>query len=78
MTEALSVSLQLMAALILLAVSLGALSGQHRRERDIHREWMEQNARRRLERPKGIAGYVGKASTLPAVHDRFLSNGGAF
>jgi hypothetical protein len=77
MTEALSVALQLMAALILLAVSLGTLSGQSRRERDTHRAWMERNAWERRGRPEGGGGYVARVITLPAVPDRFLSNGGA-
>jgi hypothetical protein len=44
MTAALALAIEVMAALILLAVSLGTLSGQSRRERDTHREWMERNA----------------------------------
>jgi hypothetical protein len=77
MTAALALAIEVMAALILLAVSLGTLSGQYRRERDTHREWMERNAWRRRERLEGGGGYVARVITLPAVPDRFLSNGGA-
>ena len=78
MTTALALSIEVMTALILLAVSLGTLSGQSRRERDTHRAWMEHNAWERRGRQKVVEGYVGKANALPAVPDRFLSNGEAF